>query len=379
MLGARNRFASSRLAGALVLLTGVTLAATSPAKTNPDVPRHGRWDLAPRQIWRVAEVQGQPFQVPAELRVASDGTLFLRDFPRDRSYIFAGDGSFVRAVAPTGDQPGQVTRYLNCFPGVERMVIAAPDALHFFALQGDFLGAAPNDLFTRFPGVFLSDRRFLCTPGPLTSGPSGTVAITRVDLDTGQSGVFATMSTEGAPAPRADGMMLNVRGLTPAVEMACDHGRGRVYYGRNDRYAIHVTDLDGEPLLTFGIEREPRRVPPEAKRAHFEDFGLPPEQLRDLVASFPDELTFFRRIQVVGDLVFVTATTGIGRHPAGVELDIFSLAGEYLYRAPIRFAGGEHIFGGADNLVIHGDSFYVSLEDTAGHRSVARYCIDLPD
>jgi len=363
----------------LVILTGVALASTTVEKINPDIPRFGQWDFAPQRIWKVTEVQGQPFEIPAELRVANDGTLFLRDFPRDLSYIFTSDGSFVRAVAPSGDQPGELNRYLNCFPGVEQMAIAAMDALHFFNLQGDFLEAAPNNIFARFPGVFLTDREFLSSPGPLTAGPSGSMEITRVDLDAGQSEVFATVSTQGAPEPRADGMMLNIRGLTPAIEMACDHDRERVYFGRNDRYAIRVADLNGKLKMVFGIERELERVTPEAKRAHFEDMNLPPEQLQELVASFPDDLTFFRRIQVVGDLILVTTTTGISRQPTGVQIDIFSLAGEYLYRAPIQFDDSEHIFGGADNLVVHGNSFFVSLEDSAGDKSVARYRIKLPD
>jgi len=174
-------------------------------------------------------------------------------------------------------------------------------------------------------------------------------------------------------------MMMTLRGVTPVIEMAIDHERERVYYGRSDRYIIHVVDLAGDEKLVFGIERERGRLTLEAKQAHFENTRIPPEQVQAVVESLPTELTCFRRIQVVGDLVLVTATTGISRRPTEVLIDIFSLAGEYLYRASLEFAGSESIFGNPDNLIVHGESFYVSLEDAGGQKSVARYRIQLPD
>jgi hypothetical protein len=375
---------SFRILGvALILLslglTGRPSSASPKVVTNPDKPLHGRWDFAPQRLWQVTELQGQTMEVPAELRVMADGTLFLRDFPRGLSFVLDADGKFIRAVAPKGEQPGELSHYVNCFPSPGQMAISAMDALHFFDRKGNFIEALPNNIFADFPGVFLTDREFLSSSGPVYSSASGAMEIQRIRLDKGQSEVFTTISTEGAPEPPPPNLAIALRGVTPHIEMAFDQELGLVYLGRSDRYAIQVLDLEGKLQLTFGIDRKPLPLTQEAKQAQFADVDLPAEQKQSLVDGLPDVLTYYRRIQVVGDLVFVMATTGIGRQPTQVQIDIFSLDGEYLYRAPITFTGNEHIFGSPENLVIHRNSFYVSLEDSEGGKRLARYQIRLPE
>lgn len=363
----------------LLGLAGRPSAAAPDVKTNPDKPLHGRWDFAPRLLWEVNELQGEVMAVPAELRVMADGTLFLRDFPRGLSFVLDADGKLVRAVAPKGDQPGELSHYVNCFPAPGQMAISSMDALHFFDREGNFIAAFPNNIFANFPGVFLADREFLSSSGPVYSNASGAMEIKRIRLDSGQTEVFTTISTEGAPAPPPPNLAIALRGVTPHVEMAFDQERGLVYLGRSDRYAIQVLDLKGNVKLTFGIDRKPLPLTREAKEAQFAKVGLPPEQKQTLVNGLPDVLTYYLRIQVVGDLVFVMATTGISRRETLVQIDVFSRDGEYLYRAPIESVGDEHFFGSPENLVIHKNSFYVSLEDGKGGKRLARYEIKLPE
>ena len=363
----------------LLGLAGRASTAATDVRTNPDKPRFGRWDFTPRLMWEVTELQGQVLEVPAELRVAADGTLFLRDFPRGFSFVLDADGKFIRAIAPKGDRPGELSQYMNCFPTPGQMAIGAMDALHFFDRQGNFIAAFPNNIFANFPGVFLTDREFLSSSGQVFSRPSGAMEIQRINLDTGESEVFTTISTEGAPAPPSSNLAITVRGATPHVEMALDPERGRVYLGRSDRYVIQVLDLKGNLKSSFGIDRKALPLTREAKEAHFADVGLPAEQMQNIVDGLPDVLTYYLRIQVVGDLVFVMATTGISRQPTLVQIDVFSLDGEYLYRAPITFTGSEHVFGSPENLVIHPNSFYVSLENSDGGKRLARYQIKLPE
>jgi hypothetical protein len=252
------------------------------------------------------------------------------------------------------------------------------EALHIFDGRGNFIAAFPNNIFASFPGVFLTDREFLASTGPVFQRESGVMEVRRVDLDRSQSEVFAAISTEGAMEPPPPNLAINLRGVTPHIEMAFDQKRGLVYIGRSDQYAIQVFDLEGNLKLTFGIDRKPVPLAPEVKKAQFADLALPPEQIQGLVDGLPDVLTYYRRIQVAGDFVYVTTTKDIGRRPTQVQIDIFSPDGEYLYRAPILFTGDEHIFGNAENLVVHENSFYVSMENGAGEKRVARYRIRLP-
>lgn len=375
---------SLRILGIAFLLLSPGLAArpssASPeSATNPDKPVNGVWDFAPQLLWQVTELEGQALAVPAELRVMTDGTLFFRDFPRDLSFVLDADGNFIRAIAPTGEKPGEISRYANCFPTAGQMAICAMDAIHLFDRNGDFIAAFPNNIFVNFPGVFLNDREFLASSGQVLSRTSGTMEIRRIQLDGGQSEVFTTISTEGAPQPPSSNLALTVRGVTPHIEMAFDRKSGLVYVGRSDRYEIQVLDLEGGRKLSFGIDRRPLPLAPETKRAQFEDIGLPPEQMQEIVDGLPDALTYYRRIQVVGDFIFVMATTGISRRETDVHFDIFSRDGEYLYRASIALAGDEHFFGSPENLVVYGNSFYASLEDGEGVRRLARYRIRLPE
>jgi hypothetical protein len=360
-------------------LAGELSAASTNVRMNSDKPTRGRWDFAPQLLWQVTGLEGQALEVPAELRVMADGTLFLRDFPRDFSFVLDADGTFIRAIAPTGEKPGELSHYANCFPTPGQMAICAMDAIHFFDGKGDFIAAFPNNIFASFPGVFLTDREFLSSPGQVFSRASGAMEIRRIQLERGQSEVFTTISTEGAPEPPASNLAITWRGVTPHIEMAFDPERGLVYIGRSDRYAIQVLDLKGKLKQTFGVDRTPLPLTPEAKQAQFGDLALPAEQKQSLMDSQPDVLTYYRRIQVVGDLILVMATTGIGRQPTQVQIDVFSRDGEYLYRAPITFTGNEHIFGSPENLVIHENSFYVSLENSEGNKRVARYRIRLPE
>jgi hypothetical protein len=374
---------SFRSLGIALLLFSLGLAGQPPGavadvRINTDEPVYGRWDFAPRLLWQVAELQGQAFAIPAELRVSADGTLFLRDFSKNLSFVMDADGGFVGTVAPPGENPGEVSRYVNCFPTPGQVAISSMDALHFFDRQGHFIAAFPNNIFTSFPGVFLTDREFLASTGPVFMRESGVMEIRRIKLDGNQSEVFTEVSTEGAMEPPPPNLAINLRGVTPHIEMAFDQKRGLVYIGRSDRYAIQVFDLAGKLKLTFGINRKPVPIEPEVKKAQFADLELPPGQIQGLVDGLPDVLTYYRRIQVTGDFVFVTTTTDIDRQPTQVQIDIFSRDGEYLYRAPLTFAGDEHIFGNAENLVIHQSSFYVSMENSEGERYVARYQIRLP-
>jgi hypothetical protein len=277
----------------LVLSLGLAgeLAAASPdTRINSDKPTRGRWDFSPQLLWQVTELEGQALKVPAELRVMADGTLFLRDFPRDLSFVLDADGAFIRAIAPTGEKPGELSHYANCFPTPGQMAICAMDAIHFFDRKGDFIAAFPNNIFASFPGVFLTDREFLSSPGQVFSRASGAMEIRRIQLERGQSEVFTTISTEGAPEPPASNLAITWRGVTPHIEMAFDPERGLVYIGRSDRYAIQVLDLKGKLKQTFGVDRTPLPLTQEAKQAQFGDLALPhgqPTGRDDLLSPHP--------------------------------------------------------------------------------------------
>jgi hypothetical protein len=336
-------------------------------------------DLNPRKLWEIRRAGDSALGKPAEPRVAADGTLYVRDFEYNVSHIFSASGEFLGSFARQGDERGEIPRYLNCFLVDGMVVIGTPTALHFFTRAGEFIRSAPNDLFRRFPLVFLNEHEFLCAPGALTGQPGEVAHISKVDLRTGAVEMFDELPLPGDPPTSAGGPSVVVIGLTPMIEMAYDATTQRLYYGRSDDYTIHVSDLTGRRVSTFGLDRPRGSVSIEEKREHLALLDLPEEHLAPIIASLPDKLTYYHQIRTHDGLIYVFAATGISRQAKTQKIDIFSANGDYLYRSQISIDDGRHICGSADNVIMQGESLYVILEDDDGRRSIVKYQLDLSD
>jgi len=59
-----------------------------------------------------------------------------------------------------------------------------------------------------------------------------------------------------------------VVGLSPLLTIGQD--RNRIYWGMSDTYLIHVTDLEGNRIDSFSINRKPTRYSKRMKRQCFE-------------------------------------------------------------------------------------------------------------
>ena len=363
----------TKLCGLFALIfPGAMVAAGDQAA---DQPRHGDWEFNLKKVWEIDQVNGAPFVKPGELRISRTGNLYFHDFERRESYALNPSGRFISGFAAEGRAPGEVSRYINCFTAGEQVVIAAPRKLHFFTGEGEFIRAVSNDLFQRFPLVFLSESEFLFVPGALTDVRGDTVRIRRSNLVTGAETVLDELPVlreeRGAPG-------VVVVGLTPQVWMGHDEDTGRLYYGKNSEYTIRVADSSGQKLPAFGLNRVRATVTDAEKRAHFEYFGMPKDRMERLVKRLPNELAYYHRIQVNAGLVYVFVVKGIGHRHESQQIDIFDPEGTYLYRAEVRFGDGKHIFGKPDNLRIKGRYLYVILEDDTDKITIAKYEIALP-
>lgn len=364
----RHRFS------AILLLISIFIFS---CESNPNVPSRGTWDFAMQKTWEIDRIGDELLTKPGELRVAKDGSLFFHDFENHVSYAVNRNGQIVGKFGQKGDNPGEVSWYINCFTADNRAVIGAPDKLHFYTNTGEFIKAVPNDLFARFPLTFINENEFLVGPGAIPDAPNGEAIITYVDLGAGEEKVFDQFPLSDAEKGGTRGAV--VVGLTPQFVMSYNPQSGRLYYAKNNEYAIHVADLDGKQYPTFGIEREKIPVTEEEKRNHAAKFDIPQEMVDQMIAVMPNEMAYFHRLQVNDGLVYVFPTLGLGQTLTSQPLDIFSLDGEYLYRADIKFDGGWHIYGNPDNLQIRDNYLYAILEDATGKKTIAKYRISLPD
>ena len=76
--------------------------------------------------------------------------------------------------------------------------------------------------------------------------------ITYVNLKTGDKKMIREFSL---PNARSVNTKIKLIGLTPMIILGYDDKNNKLYYGMNDIYKIHVTQLNGLVLNTFSVKR----------------------------------------------------------------------------------------------------------------------------
>lgn len=354
------------------------ISLLSAEVNNPDKPLRGEWDFNPQKIWEVNRVGDKLFERPSELRASPDEMLYLHDFDHKVSYIFNHSGEFINSFAKQGEQSGEVDRYLNCFIAGDRVVIGTPNKLHFYTREGMFIKSYENNLFERFPLLFVSEDGFLYSPRVGSNIAEDKVRIVRKNLKTGEEVGWDEFSiAKGKKSPEG-GMALVILGLTPQIKVGFDPDSERIYYGRSDDYSIHVAELTGKRLFTFNLDRDRKAVTEKDKWRHFEQTRLPKERIEKILPSLPNFLTQYMRIQVVEGLVFIFSTESLDRRQEKLAVDIFSPEGKYLYRSYLKFRDDSPSYTHVEKVVIKNTHLYAVLENEEGRSSLVKYKINMP-
>lgn len=362
----------------LVLVCGFFCFLVFADVKNADKPLKGEWDFRPQKVWEIDNVNDALFERPSELRASQDERLYFHDFDRGVSYVFDSNGKFVNSFAKQGTGPGEVDRYINCFVAGDKVVVGTPGRLHFYSKQGTFIESFENNLFVRFPLLFLDETEFLYAPQEMGQPQGDKIKIVSLDLHSKQDKVFAefSVSTEGKVGP--GGPPVVILGLTPQIKIDLDPRAMRLYYGRSDDYAIHVSDTTGKRLFSFRLDRERKRATDEDKRKHFEKSPIPKDRIEEIIPTLPDVLTHFMRIQFVEELIFVYSTESLERQQEKIAMDIFSPEGKYLYRSNLQFGHEKPLYTHVEKVIIRGNHCYALLEDESGKSIFAKYKISLP-
>jgi len=359
----------------LILFYGFFCLVLFADEKNADKPLKGEWDFRPQKVWKIDNVNGEPFERPSELRAAQDEMLYFHDFDRNMSHVFDSEGTLINSFAKQGTAPGEVDRYMNCFVAGDKVVVGTPGRLHFYSNRGTFIESFENDLFARFPLLFLDEDEFLYTPQEMGEPQGDNIKIMSSDLRSKQDKVMAefSVSSQGKAA-----LPVIILGLTPQVRIDRDPRAQRLYYGRSDDYTIHVSDSKGTRLFSFGIDRERKSVSEDEKRKHFEKSGIPKERYEKILPALPDELTQFMQIQVVEGWIFVYSTESLDRQQEKIAVDIFSPEGKYFYRSYLKFGDKAPLYTHVEKVTVRGNHCYALLEDGTGKIIFAKFDISLP-
>jgi hypothetical protein len=358
----------------MIFLISITLHSQIK---NDDHPQKGSWNFKLEKIWEVDKAGNDEFGKIAELLVPDNdhGNIYVRDFKHNISYIFDENGQYLGSFAKQGSGEGELAHYLNRFSAEDHIVLGTPEKLNFYSQDGTFVTSFENNIFLRFPLLFLNKEEFIYAP-PLPKSPVSQKKLMRYNLDSGEDKLVldfsqGTNTTESEkPAP-----MLMIFGLTPQVRLASDEKK--ICFGRSDEYTLFVADLKGNMDFSFSLERGKNTVTKEDKKKHFLGVSIPEDRIDAIIEQMPDKMTYFSQIKILDGLIFVYAVSDIERTHNQQTIDVFSEKGKYLYQGIIKF-GDDLKFGSPSNLVFNKNFVYVILESQKGHQTLAKYRISLP-
>jgi hypothetical protein len=350
-----------------------------PEIKNADKPLRGEWDFKPAKVWEIDSAGSDVFGIPANMQVSNEEYLYVYDKENKRNYMFDGDGNFVKTYGPKGQGPGEARDQSSFFIVGDKLLVVDVGRIHHFRMDGTYIHSVVNSLYSRRPVFFLNEHEFLAVPLGVFEAPDFKAQIKRINLQTGQETVIADFEIFQGGIGRAGKMVgsLIVPGLTPL--MTVGYGNGRLYFGRSDTYRIQVTDLSGKPLNTFFLDRGKKRVSDDLKNKYFGRYSSMSKQALDqIIATTPNESTFFSRIETHKRLIFVFVPD-IARHNRQ-QIDIFSLEGKYLYRGNLAIEDNltmmePQIY----NPYIKDEFLYVSVMDENDNVKIIKYRISLPE
>jgi hypothetical protein len=360
-----------------ILLIGIPFLPSEVK--NADKPLKGEWNFNPSKVWEIDSAGSDVFGIPSNMQVSDEDSLYVYDKENKKNYIFDSNGNFIKTFGVKGQGPGEAREQNSLFLAGDKLLIVDVGRIHYFRLDGTYLHSVVNSLYSRRPVLFLTEHEFLGVPLGVFEAPDFKAQIKRINLESSQETVIADFEIFEGGIGRAGKMVgsLIVPGLTPL--MTVGYGNGLLYYGRSDRYKIQVADLNGKFLNVFSLDRKKKIVSEDIKKKYFGRYSSMRKQaLAQIIATTPDEATFFCRIETHGGLVYVFVPD-ISRHNRQ-EIDIFSPEGKYLYRGNLTLEDDwtmmePQIY----NPYLKDEFMYVSVLDENDNVKIIKYKISLPE
>jgi len=362
-------------AGILIIVVPLLLSEVK----NADKPLRGEWDFKPAKEWEIDSAGSDVFGIPANMQVSDEEHLYVYDRENKRNYIFDSDGNFVKTYGAKGQGPGEARDQSSFFLVDDKLLIVDVGRIHYFRLDGTYLHSVVNSLYSRRPVLFLNEHEFVAVPLGVFEVSDFMAQIKRINLESGQETIIAHFEIFEGGIGRAGKMVgsLIVPGLTPL--MTVGYGNGRLYYGMSNIYKIQVTDLSGKLLNTFSLDRKKKKVSEDIKKRYFGRYSSMSKQALDqIIATTPNETTFFCRIETHQGLIYVFVPD-ISRHNK-LKIDIFSPEGKYLYRGNLTIEDYLTMMDPQlNNPYIKDEFLYVSVMDENDNVKIIKYQISLPE
>jgi hypothetical protein len=332
---------------------------------NRNKPSEGEWNFRMKKVWEIEKAGDEIFGLPFSMTVSDDGMLYVFDPKNGTNYILDEDGTFIKSFAKEGQGPGEIIGQERTHLVGDKVIIPGRNGTHFFTKEGEYIKTIKQEEIQRDPRIFIDEDNIISAPLTAVFLPEGKAEIIRRNIKTGEEVIIAdfTLTQTGIAASGSQMVDIIVIGLSPLMTLGFHDGR--LYWGMSDSYIINVSDLDGKKINSFSVNRKKKRISDNFKKKYFRDINLPEDMLPQIVKSYPNELTYFHRIEVNNGLIFVYVPDldfDLGRAKIK-QIDIFSLEGKYLYRAQVDFGKNlTHLFSPLNNFIIKDDHIYAACE-----------------
>lgn len=348
---------------------------------NPDRPAKGLWDFHPKRIWVVDEAGPDLFGEIQNLAVDHDHRLFVADLKHSAIFIFDSRGRFLKRFGKKGEGPGEIREFFGgeqLYVVGDKVLFADRTILHYFDTNGNYVKSVPFPI-TLKPRAFIDEHTFVSAPATNDRGSKEPSRIIVADLDTGKRVPIASFS----PFEKATSTEQNAgRQMTVAIvigditPLMLVHASGeRIYYGMNDTYRLHISDLKGNEITVFSIpDRKPNPVSAAYKKELANNLGdVPANFLKNIMEGLPPHASFFSDIHVdKNGNIYLFESDPDSRSKKHV--DIFNSRGEYIHRGAFEADNGESI-----ESILMGDGYvFMATEDREGTVKLTRYSIRLP-
>ena len=344
---------------------------------NEDQPAKGEYVFPLEPVWQADGAGDTPFGNVVSIPVSEAGWVYCRDLKNKEYYIFDKDGKFAGKFGTRGEGPGEVKNIGGANVSVlgDKALIQDIDRIIFYTAEGKFIRSVPNNGSTRPAAVFLNEDEFISAP-PRITGTSDKARMKYVNLKTGQEKVITDFTLFKGGVIQRDNVQAAAVIPTITPVMVVGKHNDKLYFGKNDKYEIYITDLEGKEQGGFSLTRKRTTVTLKQK----EDLllklikGLAPDDLaRQLAKTLPDEETYFANIVSQNGLLYLYRSHfSPGRQQ---QIDIFTSEGKYLYRGIVRVEEGLTIAAGP---TIQDNCIYMVLEDQAGETTLNKYKTVLP-
>ena len=348
---------------------------------NPDKPLKGEWDFKPEPVWTVNQAGANVLGRPLQVLVTENGRIIVYDSKFRINRLFGPDGHFVTSFGKNGEGPGEIKNQAWMYSVTGKVVIPDGGRIHYFNPDGSYDKSLKKP-FSQNPVLFLNEDEFISAPLTVFGATDGKAKISLFDVKSQNGKLISEFEVFKGGVGRSGDQVYDIimPGLSPM--MIVGYHEGRLYYGMNNSYAIHISALDGKNMGVFSVSREKRKVSLSLKRERFKNSRMPENAVKQIIESLPDEIACFDRIEVHHDMIYVYVADlehwkKGNRNPK--QIDIFSPEGQYLYRCFLRFDEGSHLFFTPfSNLVIRDGYLVAALEDTDGEVKLVKYNVSLP-